>query len=62
MVASRSFMPSNLFFRPFFGGRKPSNKNLSVGRPDDTRAEITAVAPGTDVILISFFSDSLTIL
>ena len=51
---------SILFFLPFFGGRKPSNKNLSVGSPELTKAVKTAEAPGIastlDPISIAFLT------
>ena len=34
-------------WRPFFWGRKPSNTNLSQGRPLLTKAGTKAVAPGS---------------
>ena len=35
------------FFLPFLGGKNPSNKNLSVGNPELTKAAKTADGPGT---------------
>ena len=51
---------SNLFFRPFFGGKNPSNINLSVGKPEDTSEAKTADGPGIDSILHPTFIACLT--
>src|SRR3989344_4272474 len=48
------------FLCPGFLGGYPKNKNLSVGKPDWTRAVITDDGPGTDSILIPSLIASLT--
>ena len=45
--------------RPFLGGRKPSKRNRSVGRPEDTNAAKDAEAPGIASIVISCTNASL---
>ncbi len=45
-VHDRAASISMRLARPFFGGRNPSKKNRSHGRPESTRAGTKAVAPG----------------
>ena len=51
-VASSFFNRSSLYFRFFLGGKKPSNKNRSVGNPEAVSEVNTALGPGMDSIVI----------
>ena len=51
-VPSNLDRSSKILFLPFFGGRKPSKINLSVGRPEGINAANTEDAPGTLCILM----------
>ena len=45
---------SSLDFLPFFGGKNPAKKKLSVGRPEDVKAVRKADGPGIELTVISF--------
>ena len=57
-VRFSSAISFNLLVLPFFTGKNPSNKNLSDGKPELTRAGIKAVAPGRHSISILFLMHS----
>src|SRR5450759_2014748 len=60
MVLVSSINPVILLFLPFFGGRKPSKQNLSLGSPEYTSAGMRAVGPGRDSTGIYFSTHVLT--
>ena len=59
MVLVSSARSFNLVCRPFFGGRNPSNTNLSFGNPELTNAGTKAVAPGRQSTSILFSIQAL---
>mgnify|MGYP003313772332 CR=1 FL=1 len=46
MVPSKTLKFWSIVFLPFFGGKKPSKINRSVGSPEHTKEARTADAPG----------------